>query len=545
MAEKAFYVKLAVEGIQKYICSTGKLKEMIGGSEIINRIGEESFYKPILDDLALAETGKASDIAGHYIVAQANAGVIALIIPSQESARRFLEKASAWLLASYPGLPFYAAVAPFDLSDDAEGREAYSQARKMADKEIASQRNQRPVPRGSELLPILIPARLDGLPAMRITSEGGVQQRYSLPSLARSAPDLIEASRKRLQRQVEPPAGVKLVWQDDLEKLVGEEGGKVALICMDGNDLGKLFGARLKDSGNMTLSESIASMKELSDLVRRAGEEAFAKACAPLATWLLETGAEKAGSLEMPVRPLVMGGDDLTIIARAEIALAFVIAFAAAFEEKGREEGLSVGIGMVIMDSSYPFAKAFPLAESLQDSAKKLTAHLGKTERPSSIDYLVLTEDVENNIARVRQRLFTSASGEALTGKPFTVSQKPHAGFPSLETVIADGLEATGKLARSQLRDAWTLCRKGKAATRSHFENLGENVSRKLGGRGKELMSVAEFTRIFPRGYFRDSPADGKAVTFLGDYLELERLLPQDPEKRKPLLAAMKGKKNV
>lgn len=39
MAEKAFYVKLAVEGIQKYICSTGWLKEMIGGSEIINRIG--------------------------------------------------------------------------------------------------------------------------------------------------------------------------------------------------------------------------------------------------------------------------------------------------------------------------------------------------------------------------------------------------------------------------------------------------------------------------------------------------------------------------
>lgn len=543
MAEKAFYVKLAVEGIQKYICSSGRLKEMIGGSEIINRIGEASFYKPILEEIGLAETESAAAIAGHYIVAQANAGVAALILPSHEKARQFLEKASASLLASYPGLPFYATATAFDISDDAAGREAYSEARRKADDEISKQRNHRAVPQGSGLLPILIPARLDGLPAVERDRKTG--ERYSLPSLARSASDLIKASRERLQKQVSAPAGVKLEWHEDLEKLVGEEGGKVALICIDGNDLGKLFGARLQNDGNSTLSERIASMKELSGLVRKASEGAFAKACELLADWKLETCPERPETLPMPVRPLVMGGDDLTIIAKADIALAFVIAFAAAFEEIGGKEGLSVGIGMVVMDSSYPFAKAFPLAESLQDSAKKLTAHLDKEARPSSIDYLVLTEDVENNAARVRQRLFTSAAGEALTGKPFTVSKKPtQADFTPLKSIIADGLAVNEQLARSQTRSAWTLCRDGGAACRSHFENLRENVRLKLGGRGEKLMGMEDFNRIFPQGYFRATPG-GQPATFLGDYLELERLLPQDQKERNLLLEYMEGEKNV
>lgn len=478
-------------------------------------------------------------------MAQANAGVVALIVPSRENARAFLEKASAELLATYPGLPFFAAVVPFELSDDKEGREAYSQARKKADDEIGAQRNQQPVPQGSGLLPILIPARLDGLPAMKITMEKDTQRRCSLPSLARSAPALIEASRKRLQRQVAAPAGKTLIWHDDLEKLVGGEGGKVALICIDGNDLGKLFGARLRESGDASLSESIASMRALSELVRTAEEKAFAKACELLAEWL-SAASGKSDTLNMPVRPLVMGGDDLTIIAKGEIALAFILAFSAAFENIGKKEGLSVGIGMVAMDSSYPFAKAFPLAESLQDSAKKLTAHLHKKDRPSSLDYLVLTEDVENSIAQVRQRLFTSASGEILTGKPFTVSQKPALPeFTALKSTIANGLEVNNRLARSQMREAWILCRKGSAATKSHYENLRENVSRKLGGRGENLMPLADFDRIFPKGYFHNPGNGKKSATLIGDYLELERLLPQDPEKRKLLLELMEGVSHV
>lgn len=47
MSDKFGYVVLEVGGIQKYILSTGKLKEMIGGSELI-----ESLSAKYLDDFA-------------------------------------------------------------------------------------------------------------------------------------------------------------------------------------------------------------------------------------------------------------------------------------------------------------------------------------------------------------------------------------------------------------------------------------------------------------------------------------------------------------
>ena len=40
MSDKLGYVVLEVGGIQKYILSTGKLKEMIGGSELIESLSD-------------------------------------------------------------------------------------------------------------------------------------------------------------------------------------------------------------------------------------------------------------------------------------------------------------------------------------------------------------------------------------------------------------------------------------------------------------------------------------------------------------------------
>lgn len=534
MAEQSeiVYVKLAVEGIQKYICSTGKLKEMIGGSEIINKIAEDGFYGEILrEEMGLEETTTLADMGGHYRVVQANAGTLGLLVANKEAAADFLRKASLNLLANYPGLPFYGAFAAFDIADKDKSRENYQKARGEVDVAIANQRNLGGVPSGCGLLPILVSARLDGLPAAAMEDD----ERLSLPSLAKSAPGLIKDADRRLRQNEIAPDGVTLVWENDLEKLLQGEKNKVALICIDGNDLGKMFKNRLEAAKGQSLMESIDAMSSLSKLVKDANEGAFAHACGLLAKYevdRLKKLGRKVTPLVMPLRPLVMGGDDLTIIARADIALAFTIAFAKKFEEIGAGENLSVGIGMVVMDASYPFAKAFPLAESLQDNAKKLTAGFEPKQRPSSIDYLVLTEDVENDEKKVRQRLYTGAGGERLTAKPFIVTQKSSQSFRdllSLEKVLLDGGKVVRDLPRSQVREAWTLVRQGRLAAKSHWLNLRENVKRGLGGRNGRLLTESEFLRIFPDNYFVAgvSAKNGAPVTLLGDYLELERLLPE------------------
>lgn len=540
MAEKtAYYVKIAVEGIQKYICATSKLKEMIGGSEIINLIAEFDFYNPLL--APLTETDNPRQLERHYLVAQANAGALCLVLPDETSARTFLQKASRELLSHYPGLPFFTAMLPFRLDDGRGECESYRDARKKADELIKNERNTTPPPLGCGLLPILIAARLDGLPTAGFdklsTTRFKEKERLSLPSLARSANYLINKSAKRLQDLVKNTAPITLQWKADLNEMLPGEDARVALICMDGNDLGKLFGTYLKESNAKNLQERIKEMRDLSDLIKKANEDAFAYACKLLVQYEEATGKVKNGELIMPLRPLVMGGDDLTIIARADIALYFTAAFVRKFEEIGKAQHLSLGIGMVIMNASYPFAKAFPLAESLQDSAKMLTSRLPREIRPSSIDYLLLTEDMENSEEQVRQRIFLSASGDRLTGKPFILSGKPKPeNCISLRQILEDGIEVNEKLARSQIREAWSLCRNGPLATQTHWRNLKENVHRKLGGRNGKDMETGKFEEIFSDNYF--IPVAGSTAneyyTLLGDYLELEKLLPTT-EKRQIL----------
>lgn len=524
--ETRAYLKISVEGIQKYICSTGKLKEMIGGSEIIYYLTSENFYWPILQGLNLEEDREFSGKPNSYIVAQNNAGSLCLIVPNQELAADFLEKASTTLLADFPGLPFYGAVTEFAWSDDLAGGNAYDEARRQADTIITAARDAATTPEGSGLLPILRAARLDGLPAVaRLDGE-----LVSLPSAARRDPAMLQMSRERLQKEVTPPGDMRLEWKDNLEELLGGEGGKVALICMDGNDFGKLFGSLREQSANRTLCQRLRSRREFSEHVATYNRIAFNHACNRIANY---EAAHKKGmdpTIVMPLRPIVMGGDDITIIVRADLALLFVETFTRKFTEVAGKDNLSLGIGMVVMDASYPFAKAFPLAETLQDSAKNLTRDM--KPRPSSIDYLVLTEDVENDIDAVRQRLFTCPGGEILTAKPFILKDGSFASFLQKGCAVL-------ALPRSQVREAWTVCRQGSKMAERNWHNLQDNIKRGIGGRHGKLMHEAAFKSIFPENFFITDADTGREYTSLGDYLELERLLPGNEKSRQALLSAM------
>lgn len=536
----AYLATLAIEGIQKYILSTSKLKEMIGGSAIINYIASPDFYDPLLAGLNLEKNTAFTPDAGKYIVAQANAGALRLIVFKRDLAENFLRSACQRLLANFPGLPFYSAISEFDWTDDQDGRKAYARARKEADDIIAARRNKGPAPAGAPLLPILRVSRLDGLPAA-----GGDKEFFSLPSAARRDREMLNRSARELRKIVKAPAGLELVWEDDLEKMLQDQEGRIALICMDGNDLGKLFGEMLGEgeAGGLSLSKSLSALKDFSDNIQKCNLEAFAFACQKIIDYELKLWARKnpdsaPEKLVMPLRPLVMGGDDITLIARADIALALVRAFTDKFMEIGGKYRLSLGVGMVVMPMSYPFAKAFPLAESLQDSAKKLTRSLAPGVRPSSLDYLVLTEDAENNMQAIRQRLYTSADGFLLTSKPLAL------GNGRLRKLIACGHDVLTGLPRSQIRAAWTSCRKGPEEVKIIWRNLRENISRNLGGRHENLLDPSRFEEIFPENFFSEAEGE-RPITALGDYLELERLLPKTEAERKLLFPFIGNNKDV
>jgi len=515
MAKLAF-VRMEVAGIQKFICSTGKLKEMIGGSELIE-IVSRCMHRDICEErLGLQIVESPQDGKNWYIELQANAGVLCLLMPNRDIAARFIRTFSETVIETYPGIPLYGCQVEMEWT-----QESYQSARHLSETKINEQRSRSPLASGLGMLPVLRAARLDGLPAVAVDNG----EYYSLPSKTKRNRDLLERSRSRLRNLIPSPEGVELEWADDLDVMLGDEKQKVALVHMDGNDLGKLFRACIQEARAGRLEDGIKSIKSLSDLVAKANEKAFTAAASGIAAHLLRMTRHR-GKLTMPLRPLVMGGDDITVIVRADMALPFIHLFIRTFEQVSAAAGkpLSLGAGMVVMSSSYPFPKAFALVEGLLESAKEATLDL--TPRPSSIDYLVLTEDVENQVDVLRKRLYTSEDGALLTGKPFILK----AGV--LHAFLRDGIDVLELLPRSAIRPAWGKCRKGRDASNEDWLCLRENLHRRLGGRrDQHLMDVTRFDNIFDDGFI--SMKDGRYRTLLGDYLELERLLPKNPEMRK------------
>src|SRR5690606_25293333 len=109
-----------------------------------------------------------------------------------------------------------------------------------------------------------------------------------------------------------------LVWTEDVDRLgrtPGEE-STLGVVHLDGNDMGNRFAAARNDG--------IAAVRNLSANVHRCGEGALRAGL----TWTqerIQTGLGFQLSLDgerevFPVRPVVFGGDDITLLCDGRIA---------------------------------------------------------------------------------------------------------------------------------------------------------------------------------------------------------------------------------
>ena len=547
MSDKFGYVVLEVGGIQKYILSTGKLKEMIGGSELI-----ESLSAKYLDDFAqnnhlnvLKEIRKPVD--NELLPLQRNAGAMHLLFSSEAKGREFLKNFGKKLLEDFPGLPIFGALEECEFTSSGIREAKFKLSNKITD-----QRNKYPTSTGMQLLPICAVAPLDGEPAIGKENYGknSSGEIISLSSKTKRNEQLLEDSKGRL-REIEPDEGVgpDLKWSDDLEEIAcGSE--KVAFIHIDGNDLGKRFRQELENisdketdedkTGQQSSSEDryqnainvIKTMSALSNTVKETTTAAFKKG---LSECLKHTKlTDNTGKKLVPARPLVLGGDDVTVVIRADLALYFIDAFVKEFErysnqelgKKNPNDKLTVGVGMVVCPTGYPFLKAFDLSEELVKNSKELTAQM--ENRPSSMDYIVITNDTENDIDSIRAHLFTAEDGSKLTAKPMLLSGNNLAQF------VENGISVLEKLPRSTLRNSLSVCRNGVNEALQNYTKLKDNIARGLGGRANQnQMGATEFSELFKegvetKGFFYKDKDDKNFKTKLGDYIELNHLLPEE-----------------
>lgn len=540
--KKLAYAYLEIGGIQNYILSSGKLKEMIGGSELI-----EEVFKDILEEVA-SSLGFSFLCYGDegfpkipqekvILVTQRNAGAAFLLFSNEQVAKELIHEFSIKVTDSYPGLPLYGALTSCEWSFS-----SINQARRDLQEKIRVKRALNSCSSGMQMQPFCQVSNVDGLPAVGVDKKDLV----SLYSLIKRNRNIIESSKERLQSISISPRKFgfdsdKWIWEDELEKMVGGESNRVALVHMDGNDLGRLFIdaiESIRKDNSITLEKSILKMSALSALVEDSNSYAFNKAVSAVLQYLYSSEKYSYHKPVVPLRTLVLGGDDVTILIRSDLALLFINVFVRAFEYKtgkiAKESKiltlddnfkLSLGVGMVVCSTSYPFSKAFALAEELIDNAKLYTAsgYNGVSERPSSIDYLIISNDLEDDLKELRRHLYTTNDGISLTGKPFLLKDN------FLEAFLNDALQVTNKLSRGALRSLLGEIRFGKDSATKAYNQQIKNLSRGIGGRftpitseSSDNESLSIFKKLFPNSFFDEN----FSFTYLGDYLEIEKLLP-------------------
>lgn len=214
-----------------------------------------------------------------------------------------------------------------------------------------------------------------------------------------------------------------------------------AIIHVDGNNMGLKF----------RTCKSLDVRRRLSREIRRKTEGAFAELLAKIIR-LKETGAfDEHLKLEknfLPIRPLIIGGDDVTFLCPANMALLFtksLMEFMSAETPEDAPEKLKQKIsrhmdccaGIAILPTAYPFFRGYELAEQLCDSAKKsMRALLSNDlsdkedltvddipEGSSWLDYAILHGEQAPTLEQIRETEYRGALGNLHFG-PYRVANE-------------------------------------------------------------------------------------------------------------------------
>ncbi|MDR2442746.1 MAG: hypothetical protein LBE31_04410, partial [Deltaproteobacteria bacterium] len=334
--ETSTYVLMGIEvsGVQSFIFSTGKLKEMVGASQIIVEVASD-LYDEVTSLLELTPALRPMDGSNWIVTSRNNAGVLRALLPNRETGKKFLKEFSSLALDKWPGLPLNGA-----LVDCGFNQESLLSAGQELSKLIEGRRARYPVPKGLNLLPPLQMAPLDGLAAFERDYAGEKTTLVSWPSSVKRNVKTIDRANKRLKDEfnevftdlslkigsetISWPVELEAKWVDDFDEMLeGREKPRLALIHLDVNDLGHMMAGSGKDNLTTDPAKVIEEQNKKSALIDQLNKSSFSAALrTAIELDLSQHNFDVKNITEylIPLRPLVIGGDDVTVLVRADLA---------------------------------------------------------------------------------------------------------------------------------------------------------------------------------------------------------------------------------
>lgn len=451
-----YFVLIETSGNQAYIFATNKLRENVGASELTARVGMQFVLEAVRNTGGTLASDNRDPTTYPGISNQnpvevilAVSGKALLLVRDADLGWQIVRAVTLRTLKEAPGLEVRGVVSQdFDFETTPLHRVIGEVHR-----EFEMVRSKLPGPAARfQRLPIIAECASSGLPA----SDYDVSGPEPAP---RSA--VILAKREAAQ------AGL-----DRIRGLVGEEHHLprstteienlgcdwLAIVHADGNGLGQVFLKYDLLAQTTNNRDYITKLRAFSLALDQCTEKAFCQSLAVL--------KDRKGIT--PIVPLVLGGDDLTVVCDGRQALQFTKRFIDCFEEETRQHpgvklilknGVTSCAGVAIIKPHFPFFAGYQLAEQLLQSAKRI-AKRDPTNFVSAMDYHVLHDASGPDLERIRRELTVDNGHTLLVGRPYVITQTQgptHRRWSDLEkridAVLARDDEGRRRLPNSMLHE--------------------------------------------------------------------------------------------
>ena len=469
---------------QRYIFATNKLRENVGASELTYRVGTQFVLEavaaetknPIYEDGDLDGRKMRANLLDPSLnppiengnpveVITATSGKALLLIKDKTFGEKIVRTVTARALREIPGLTVHGAISEgFNSLDEKNDKGEFKLHKAIGEVHRRLEEIRYQIPSNEQRflrLPLVAPCATSGLPANAYYKNDPKPAPRSVVSIEKCG--ATNEGIARLEAVIQTIAkDVRLMKNVDQLEQRFKDLNWLAVIHADGNGLGEIFLKFNQHSKSKDGRDYIKKYRRFSLALDICTINAAGNALEKLRQrFLVEEEREKLSSKKqqvqqndkfIPVVPLVLGGDDLTILCDGQYALKFTQEFLKNFEEETakdhfKEEWEEHGIvpqiafnafgvyklgicaGVAIVKPHFPFHQGYDLAESLLKSAKQAKEKIKRQHNEedvshpcSALDYHILYDSTASRLEEIRDRMKSVNKETWLYARPYVVS---------------------------------------------------------------------------------------------------------------------------
>ena len=413
-----------IPGKQRYIFGSNALQENVERSQdiayLMNEYEDREFFRDIAEERFPDNPARFYDRARHLVYAGGGHTILQFEAETPDAARRaakaFGEVVTWEAMRRFRGVEMFVKRIDYD-ETAAPGENLRRLHRELEQKKARRQAAFRRTILGVERLGAEIPAEERN----RGTNKARRDLSFSPVPVVRPSDGMPpERRRARFPFEIRPPEG--FVFPLNFADLA-DKSGFIAVVHIDGNGMGNRSNALNSRADAEDWAAFRALRQRFTESVKesyRAALERTMDAVKPEA----DTEAKWNGKPFLPLRPVILAGDDVCFVSAGNLGLECARVFLEflAYQAKNEVDGMPYPAcaGVVLVHKNYPFHRAYDLAEELCSNAKKYGTRLDRNGGVSAMDWHIEFGQLKDGLDAQRED-YRTEDGNRLELRPVTV----------------------------------------------------------------------------------------------------------------------------